>query len=127
MAGGRPVKYKTAEEMQVLIDAYFDECKEESRPLTISGLAYALDMTREGLIHYTAKEQFTDTILRAKKKIEAFAEESLWTVKNSSGVMFSLKNNYKWKDKHEIEQNITIDTASAISAARERAKLLRDE
>lgn len=149
--GGRPNKYQNVEELQVLIDKYFADCWEKRiikdnkgnvlfdadgqplfesvqvKPYTISGLAVALDTTRALLLDYQDKAEFSYAITHAKSRIQAYAEETLYTIKNPAGVMFSLKNNYKWKDKHEIEQSITIDTAGAISAARERAKLLRDE
>ena len=35
--------------------------------------------------------------------VEAFTEEMLITGKNTAGVIFSLKNNFGWKDKTEVE------------------------
>jgi hypothetical protein len=40
---GRPLKFKTVEEMQEKIDAYFADCIEKERPFTITGLALALE------------------------------------------------------------------------------------
>ena len=122
--GGRPPKYSTVEEMQVLIDAYFEKQANESRPLTVTGLAMALDMDRVQLIEYAAKDQFANTIKAAKRIVQEFSEETLYTARNPVGAIFNLKNNWGWKDKQEIQQNITVDTASAISAARLRAKAL---
>lgn len=115
--GGRPLKYESVEEMQVLIDEYFESCyiaeidkegkpyKVNIRPLTVSGLAVALNMTRQMLVEYSSKDEFGDAIKKAKQVIEQWAEENLVTARNPAGQIFSLKNNYGWQDKQEI----TID------------------
>lgn len=140
--GGRPLKFKTPEELQQKIDAYFAECDphiieqeyiEEKRekgilisqevktkkvmskqiPYTITGLANALDTTRETLLDYEERDGFSDTIKRAKVKIENFVELSLFGG-NATGPIFNLKNNYGWKDKTEQEnsgeQKIIVET-----------------
>lgn len=122
--GGRHPKYNNVEELQELIDKYFDECDEKEHPYTVSGLAYALNMTREGLIGYEHKDAFADTVKRAKMRIQAYAERSLYSKQNPAGIIFSLKNNYGWKDKQEIESNVVMDFSGALQAARERTKLL---
>lgn len=108
MSVGRPLKYQSAEEMKKDIDKYFDECKENERPLTVSGLAYALGTNRQTLINYEGKDEFVDTIKRAKAKIELYNEEMLYDKNvSTTGVIFNLKNNYGWKDKQEIEAEVS--------------------
>ena len=106
MAGGRPVKWKTPEEMQVVIDDYFDYCnraEEKPIPPTVTGLAIALDMTRRTLLDYCEKsDEFSHTINRAKTKVEAYIERRLYEP-NATGCIFNLKNNFGWKDKTESE------------------------
>ena len=126
---GRPPMYSTAEEIQVKIDEYFENCKGEIlydgegnpmvdkygnvirvgvRPLTITGLALALGFTsRQALLNYEAKEEFVDTIMRAKAKVEQYAEERLFDKDGANGAKFSLANNFSgWKEKKEIEGNV---------------------
>jgi hypothetical protein len=115
MASGRPRKFKTVEDMQKLIDAYFESCwcdeidelgnvrKVNIRPYTVTGLCIALDTNRMSLLEYQKDDEFAYAIKRAKAKCENFAEESLFMGKNPAGVIFSLKNNYGWKDKNETE------------------------
>jgi hypothetical protein len=126
---GRPPMYNSAEEMQEKIDAYFEECKGEliynelgqpildknmqpilfgKRPLTITGLALALGFTsRQALLNYEAKEEFVDTIKRAKARVERYAEERLYDKDGSNGAKFSLANNFKgWSEKQQIEGSI---------------------
>jgi hypothetical protein len=101
---GRPLKFETVEMLQEKIDAYFNECDEKEEPYTITGLALALNTTRETLLDYEDKEEFSDTVKRAKLKCENFAEKHLFKGKNGVvGAIFNLKNNYsRWVDKQEI-------------------------
>lgn len=129
---GRPRLYNSAEEMQKRIDEYFescfkaivvfnkDKCKyetvkdengeivtEQYRPFTVTGLADALDMSRETLLRYGEDEEFSDTIIRAKRKCELYAEERLFDKEGNKGAMFSLSNNFaNWKNKQEIDANV---------------------
>ena len=113
---GRPPKYKTPEEMQVKIDAYFEECKGtlltdhngdpiidrwgnpiylDRRPPTVTGLALALGFkTRNALQMYKAKKDFTDTILKAKSRVEQYWEERLDSRDGSHGAAFNLQRNF---------------------------------
>lgn len=102
---GRPRKYNTVEEMQETIDNYFMERDMKGLPYTVSGLALALDMTRETLLRYEENLEFSDTIKRAKQKIEEYVETRLFVSGIATGVIFNLKNNFGWKDKQEIEQS----------------------
>ena len=76
------------------------------RPYTISGLADALDMSRHSLLNYSGKKEFLDTITRAKRKCEVYAEEQLFDKSGVNGAKFSLANNFEgWKDKQEVEHS----------------------
>ena len=106
---GRPRKYETVEELEGMITKYFQTCDEENKPYTITGLAIALDMSRQGLLDYCSRkdengEPFLDSIKRAKDRCEAKIEEGLLSGKyNATGAIFNLKNNYGWRDKQEQE------------------------
>lgn len=129
---GRPPMYDTAEEMQEKIDAYFEKCNGrfltdndgnyvlnkygapivvDVRPLTITGLALALGFnSRQALLNYQAKEEFHDTIMRAKAKVEQYAEERLFDKDGANGAKFSLANNFEgWKEKQSIEAEVSSD------------------
>lgn len=126
---GRPPKYKSKEEIQEKIDAYFESCKGKAltdaegspvldkngnvifvdrKPPTITGLALALDFkSRQALLNYQGKEEFNDTILRAKTAVEQYAEERLFDKDGANGAKFSLSNNFiGWKEKQQIEADI---------------------
>lgn len=100
-AGGRPPKYKTKEEIQVLIDNYFKQCDLNNEPYTVTGLALSLDMSRQDLINYSKKDEFVDTIKKAKMRVENYLEKRLIKDSSCTGIIFNLKNNYGWRDKQE--------------------------
>ena len=124
---GKPPKYKDPEEMQKVIDAYFEECKGEPfinsetglplvtdkghviwnippKPPTVTGLALALGFTsRQALLNYQAKKAFVDTVTRAKSRVEEYAESRLFDKDGANGAKFSLANNFKgWSEKQDV-------------------------
>lgn len=124
--------YRSAEEMQVKIDEYFKSCEGtfltdsegnivsdkygapivvNSRPLTITGLALALGFnSRQALLNYQGKEEFNDTILRAKAHVEQYAEERLFDKDGANGAKFSLANNFEgWREKQSIEAEVNSE------------------
>jgi hypothetical protein len=108
--GGRPPKYKTKEEMQKKIDKYFEQCDRMNEPYTVTGLALALDLDRKALINYGENEEFSNTLKKAKLKVENWLEKNLITGQgNATGIIFNLKNNYGYKDKQEIDANVNTD------------------
>lgn len=75
----------------------------DQKPYTITGLALALGTSRETLLEYEERPDFVDTIKDAKLKCQYFTEQYLYTGKNATGAIFSLKNNYGWVDKSEVD------------------------
>ena len=131
---GRPLMYKTKEEIQEKIDEYFKECEGRplvdedgnvmtdknglpiiigAKPLTITGLALALGFnSRQALLNYQGRKEFNDTITRAKTRIEQYAEERLFDKDGANGAKFTLANNFEgWKEKQQIE----ADVSSAVT------------
>lgn len=143
--GGRPPTYKCKEEIVDKIEAYFKECEGEvlrnandepvlnkfgepvyinQKPPTVTGLALALGFsTRMALLSYQGKEEFTDTILRAKARVEEYAEQRLYDRDGSNGAQFSLRNNFSgWNERQknkldEQEQKARIQQIKAQTAA----------
>lgn len=118
---GRPLKFKSVEELETRIDEYLSDKGWKTKkvyskkagdvidvdyfdPATITGLAVHLKTSRQTLINYEEKEEFFDTIKQAKAICEMHAEEGgLRGDLNPTMGIFSLKNNYGWKDKSESE------------------------
>ncbi|HHT9144712.1 MAG TPA: terminase small subunit [Candidatus Wunengus sp. YC61] len=99
---GRPLKYPDPEVIRKIGEAFFDKCDESGDPYTITGLALALDTTREVLIDYEHREDFQHVIKYLKQRCQNYAEKKLFA-HNPTGAIFALKN-YGWTDKKEVEQ-----------------------
>lgn len=118
--GGRPPKFRTKEELQEKVEAYFTACEGHvltgddgepiynkfgqpvvvgRKPPTITGLALALGFaSRQALLNYQSKKEFNDTVTRAKSRVEAYAEERLYDRDGVQGAKFNLTNNFKgWR------------------------------
>ena len=96
--GGRPRMYSTPDEMQTVIDKYFED---NPKP-TICGLALALGFAqRKSLLNYEGYgEEFCNTIKRAKLKIEDSYEKELRS-NHVAGAIFALKN-FDWSDRQDV-------------------------
>ena len=123
---GRPLKYKTAEEMQKGIDEYFELCRPkyatdadgnvlkdnrgnpiiELNPPTITGLALHLGFcNRSAMYDYEARGEFCHAVKTARSRCEQWVETN-GLAGNTPPAMaiFALKN-YGWTDKQEIEHS----------------------
>ncbi len=96
---GRPLKFETEELLKNQIDLYFNNTPKEE--WTITGLAMALDTSRKVLCEYEDKEDFSNTVKKAKLKVENGYEIDL-KKHGRSGTIFALKN-FDWKDKNETD------------------------
>ena len=111
----RPKLYTSIEDMQKIIDKYFEMCDEKEKPYTMSGLAYALDMDRRSLLNYSKDEKFFPTIKKAKEKVEQQLEENALMGKaNSTFTIFNLKNNYGWRDTVEVKNDNEISKVDEL-------------
>jgi hypothetical protein len=95
----RPLIFKTAEELEAAINGYMATDKP-----TLAGLAYHLGIDRQTLYNYADRDEFFDTIKRARDYVESKYEERLIYENSPTGVIFALKN-MGWKDKSEIENS----------------------
>jgi hypothetical protein len=117
---GRPRKFKSVEDMERAIQAYFDECDARKvpfvtkngdvvmvpkpKPYSMGGLAETLGIVRRTLVDYKERcdefgVSFLPTITRARARVERNLEERLYDGDGSDkGNIFGLKNNYGWKD-----------------------------
>lgn len=98
--GGRPPKYKTPEELEQLIDGYFAKCEATGEPITLTGLCMAIGTTRDTLITYGKKDEFVDTIKKARNKVENSYELRLIN-RGNAGDIFALKQ-FGWSDRQDV-------------------------
>ena len=84
---GRPRLYESPEQMQILIDKYFNDCKNRDVPYTLAGLAVALNMDRISLYNYSKRDEYFNTIKKAKDIVAQAWEEHAF-VKGNAGSIF---------------------------------------
>lgn len=124
-AGGRPRVYDVGE----LVDKLNDFIDETEDPM-IEKFCVDRTMPRvQTLLEMSKRENDTDARELASAIKRAYDKQRIYLCSNGSKEMvkdiFRLKQpQHGYKDKLEIQQNITVDTASAITAARLRAKAL---
>lgn len=131
--GGRPLKYSSVEDLQSIIDEYFQHCDDRIKevhkpdgetygysnpePYTMSGLAYALGLSRQGLMEYKAKDGFSDAIKDARNRVEVDIERRMNDKDTfTPGLIFNAKNNFGWRDK--TEQEVTSPDGSMTPVVR---------
>lgn len=106
---GRPAMFKTVNELDIVIDKYFDSLKyidDNNKPTmsqpAISDLAYELGFcSRQSIYDYKGKDEFSYSIKRALLFIEGWHEKNACG-RNPTGSIFIMKN-MGWKDKQEVE------------------------
>ncbi len=91
----------------------------QPKPPTVTGLALALGFnSRQSFFDYCNNEAngkleyqgFSDTISRAKSRVEAYAEARLFDKEGSNGAKFSLSNNFRgWAEKTEVKAQISYE------------------
>lgn len=123
--GGRPLKFKSSKELLEKAQIYFEKCIQEKEPITITGLAMALDTFRDVLIDYgngkydSTDKEFSNTVKKIKQVCENYAETRIFG-NNPTGAIFALKN-YGWVDKKEV--GVSGSLASDSLTAEQKAKL----
>ena len=91
--GGRPLKFQSVEELrQAIKSGKYDDADKEAE----------------------MNAKFSDTIKKAKLKIYADTENSLYS-RSSTGAIFSLKNNYGWQDKKEVQHTGNVRVLHQLS------------
>ena len=115
MKVGRPLLFNNCMDLDAACEVYFEECEENETPLTITGLALALNTTRRTLLDYEERGEFIHTIKKHKSRVENFAELKLYS-HHSTGAIFALKN-FGWKDKTEREHTGDLVVRTGIRRA----------
>lgn len=103
---GKPRKYKNAKDLEKVMNEYFEYCDREGVHYGVVGMCVYLDIVRTTLLEYEKEPEYMDTIKLAKQRIESYNEQMLYKMKNPTGAIFNLKNNFGWADRSEIKQDI---------------------
>jgi len=111
--GGRPKAFETIEQLNFIIEQYIASRLATEKPFTMLSFYIYADISKETGSQYIGgtydddNKKFSDSLKKLKDICEAYAEEQLFTNKNTAGIIFNLKNNFGWKDKTEVEHQVT--------------------
>lgn len=106
--------------LQEKIDSYFVKQK-KSGMISFTGLALHLGVTRKTLANYAKTDRVGHILDMAKLRCENLLEERMIQGVPPTGMIFTLKNNYGWIDKSEIDQNIkgTVSLSALFDKAQQ--------
>lgn len=130
MPAGRPAVpvIPTPEEFEFRADKYFALCEEKKKRPTLSGLILALGLSsRQSLQEYQKRENFFDSVQRAKLRIAEVYEDNLLT--HASGASFALQN-FGWKGRNAVEHTSpdgSMSASTTIVVDREAIEAIRDK
>jgi hypothetical protein len=145
---GRPLLYKTPEELRGAIEGYFESCWQEKweydkrakkwtqcldhegnpikvqhKPYTMTGLALALNTSRLTLKNYRERADFEEIVQWARDMCENYLEEGMLKNKIPAiPAIFNAKNNYGWADKSELDVNTNITEMPTVKKDGEDVK-----
>ena len=109
---GRPRKLQDIQAFCDEIQAYFAGRDAIDKPYTMHGLARALDVSRQTLLNYEQfhdDRAFVDAIKRARERVAEWTEDRLHQKGyHPAGAIFSLKNNFGWKDEQSVAVNVAV-------------------
>jgi len=101
IVGGRPLMFKTPEELAASINEYLQNT--DINKLTVTGLALSIGTSKQVLNDYEKRDDYKSIVSQAKLYIENAYELSL-REHGRSGDIFALKN-FGWRDKTETEHS----------------------
>jgi hypothetical protein len=124
--GGKPLKFKTPEDLQAKIDEYFKWADDNERPYTLERLACFLDCETDTIRNYEARDEYFGAIKKARRFIIASKVEKLESRDYATaGLIFDLGNNAGYTNKHNQDQsdrNITIIANNPLKIQNESDK-----
>ena len=119
MPAGRPRKIQSPAELEAKAQAYFDRCEQAGEPVLLMGLILALGLSsRQSLDEYAARPEFSDSVKRAKARVELEYEKRLASgTVQVAGAIFALKN-FGWRDtQHQtVDQTQWVISSEPLSA-----------
>lgn len=100
---GRPLKIKSPEEMERILNEYFSNTPENK--ITITGICLALDLDKNNFYDYGKRKGYESIVKRARMIVENSYELSL-RENGRTGDIFALKN-FGWVDRQEVDNTTT--------------------
>ena len=106
------LKYDNLQDLETGIDNYFSDCENNSRPITMEGLAYSLNIDVRTLANYGKDDNYFPSINRARQRCLVYKTERLYDKDGVNGAKFDLVNNsermggLRYADRQEVSMDI---------------------
>lgn len=110
---GRPLKIESPEQMEKILNEYFE--KTDENKITLTGICLALDLDKNNFYEYEKREGYEKIVKRARMIVENSYEMSL-RENGRTGDIFALKN-FGWRDKMEVENNTELTKLDELLGA----------
>lgn len=122
LGGGRKRKYSDIKALEDKISAYFQDIQIKQSVPTISGLSLYLGFSSvQSLYEYEQTPKFGESIKKARSAIENVLETRLVEGKPPIGLIFALKNRFKWQDKQDVDITSNGETLGIIELPQRKA------
>jgi hypothetical protein len=119
---GRPLRFTTPEEFQVVLQEYFDITPEEE--ITVTGMILHCGLSKQLLSNYANMSEYAKIVADARAICENAYERDLRR-HGRSGDIFALKN-FGWKDQSEIAVSGAAITMNILKNSDEKTKDVDD-
>jgi hypothetical protein len=119
---GTPRKWRTPEELQTRVKAFFDMCFEKGVHPTVTGLAIFLESCRQTLLNYKNDGAFGPILKRAKELCSSYLEQRAISGSSVAGEIFLLKANHQYKEEASVRVNVSLDVDKLYSQALRKAQ-----
>ena len=142
-------RFKSPEQLQHRINAYFDSCRgmvltknglpvlnpdgspliRIVQPLTVSGLARHLGVTTRALMDYKYQviqqgipDEYLPILSEARQRIEEYAEGRLYDMDGSRGAQFSLSAAFGWETPKERSDRKNAKARTSLMSQEQKLK-----
>lgn len=114
--GGRKRKFSDVQALDERIKDYFEVESINNKLPTLSGLTLHLGFSQlNALYEYEQTPKFGKSIKKARLIIENALESALISGKPPIGLIFALKNRFKWQDKQDVDITSGGETIGVIA------------
>lgn len=120
---GHPRSFKTDEEFYNKVVEYIKYCRDNKRLANVAGFSVYADINQDTF--YAQKEYYSETF----KKVNDLLEDEALNNKdlNDTRVIFYMKNKCGYKDRQEIDNNISVKDPFDELSVEELKKLANDD
>lgn len=112
--------WRNPKALEADIEAYFQDCEEKGRPLTMQGLALWLGVERATVSYYTTGKrgpEFRTVFARALDRVRVWTVEQLYNPATHKGAAFVLERNFGYGGRGAeppLLEDDAIDAAPAV-------------